>query len=75
MQVTLVQCSPRLMGVSLRKCKVFLSGINDSKRVTRTWKMTKELVVQDLTEPMRILIKCGMWRIQIDVYQSYTCAT
>jgi hypothetical protein len=29
---------------------VFLSGINDSKRVMRMWKM-EEVVVQDLKEP------------------------
>jgi len=49
------------------KNQVFLSGINGSKRVTRTWKMIKEVFVQDLTEPMKIFKKCRIWRIQIDV--------
>jgi hypothetical protein len=31
MQVTLVQCSPRLMGEELWKCQVFLSGIYSTK--------------------------------------------
>jgi hypothetical protein len=34
---------------------VLLNGINGSKRVARTWKMMKEVIVQDLTEPMKIL--------------------
>jgi len=37
---------------------VFLSGINGSKRVTRTWEMTKEVVIKNLTEPMKMLKKC-----------------
>jgi hypothetical protein len=37
-----------------------LSGINRSKCVTRTWNMMKEVVVQDLTEPMKMLKKCGI---------------
>jgi hypothetical protein len=45
----------------LRKSKAFLSGINDSKRVARTWKIMKELVVQDRREPMKI------WCIHIGV--------
>jgi hypothetical protein len=32
MQVTLVQCSPRLVGEELRKSHVFVSGIKGSKR-------------------------------------------
>jgi len=45
---------------------VFLSGINDSKRIARMWKITEEVDVQDLTEPMKIVKKCGIWCIQID---------
>jgi hypothetical protein len=55
------------MGKKYEKSKVFLSGTNDSKKVTKTWKMMKELVVQDLTEPMKILKKCRNWCIYIDV--------
>jgi len=33
---------------------VFLSSINCSKRVARTWKVMKEVFVQDLTEPMKV---------------------
>jgi len=32
----------------------------------RTWKMIKEVSVQDLTEPMKMLKKCEIWCIQID---------
>jgi len=35
MQVTLVQCLPRLTGEKLCRSWVFLSGINSSKRVMR----------------------------------------
>jgi hypothetical protein len=50
MQVTLVQCSPRLIEEEIRKSQEFLSCMNGSKRVARTWKMIKEMVDQDLTE-------------------------
>jgi hypothetical protein len=36
---------------------VLLYGINGSKNVAITWKMMKELFIQDLTEPMKILKK------------------
>jgi hypothetical protein len=35
---------------------VFLSDVNSSKKVARIWKMMKEVVVQDVTEPMRMLM-------------------
>jgi hypothetical protein len=43
MQVTLVQCSPRLMGRSYEKSSVFLSGTNRSKiaRMSKSQKKTK----------------------------------
>jgi len=47
--------------------QVFLNGINSSKRVMSTWKMTKGVFIQDLTELMKLLKKCGIWCIQIDV--------
>jgi hypothetical protein len=53
-------------GEAMKKFKVFLSGINDSKRIARMWKITEEVDVQDLTEPMKIVKKCGIWCIQID---------
>jgi hypothetical protein len=37
---------------------VFLNGINVSERVMRMWKMMKEVVIQDLIEPMKALKKC-----------------
>jgi hypothetical protein len=37
------------------------------KRVASTWKMMKEVVVRDLTEPMRTLKKCGIWCVQVHV--------
>jgi len=43
--------------------EVFLSSINGSKRVTRTWKLMKDVVDQDLREPMKILKKFGIWCI------------
>jgi hypothetical protein len=43
------------MGEELWICKVFSGGINCSILAARRWKMMKELVVQDLTEPMKIL--------------------
>jgi hypothetical protein len=45
MQVTLVQHSPRLMGEKLRQNQVFLNGINGPKRVPRTWKMMKTMLI------------------------------
>jgi len=41
-------------GGEAMKGQVFLSGINGSKRVMRTCKMMKEVVIQDLTGPMKI---------------------
>jgi hypothetical protein len=37
-----------------------LSDISGSKRVAKTWKMMQEAVVQDLTEPMKMLEECGI---------------
>jgi hypothetical protein len=55
---------------------VFLSGINSSKRVEKTWKMMKEVIIQDLTEPVKMFKNCGVWCIHIDVVSiSYGCAT
>jgi hypothetical protein len=42
------------------KSEVFLNGINCSKKVVGTWKMVKEVVVQGLTEPMKMLKECGI---------------
>jgi hypothetical protein len=63
-------------GGGARKSQVFLNGINSSKRVMRTWKMMKEVVVQDLTELMKILksAECCAFRETLR-YQSYGCAT
>jgi hypothetical protein len=44
--------------------QVFSSGKNGSKRIARTWKMMKELVVQDFIEPKKIMKKCGICCIQ-----------
>jgi hypothetical protein len=55
------------MGENLERVNSVLSGINSSKRVARMWKTVKEVVVQDLTNPMKKLKKCGIWCIQIDV--------
>jgi hypothetical protein len=49
---------------------VFLGGIYGSKRVTQMWKMMKEVVIQDLTEPIKMLKKCRIWCIQT-VNQAY----
>jgi hypothetical protein len=57
MQVALVQRSPRIMGETLWKIQVFLSGIHSSERVASSWKMMIEVVVQDLTESMKFLKK------------------
>jgi len=46
---------------------VFLSGINSSKRVVRMWKMMKEVAVQDFTKLMKILKKCRIWCIQVNI--------
>jgi hypothetical protein len=48
------------MGEKLLKSQVFLSGINSSKWVARTWKMMKEVVIQDFREPMKMLKNCGI---------------
>jgi hypothetical protein len=55
--------------------KVFLSGMNDLQRVARMRKMIKEVVVQDLTGPMKMLKKYGILCILIDVCKSYGCGT
>jgi len=60
MQVTLVHCNLKLMGEKLRKFQVLLTGINSSKRVSRMWRIMKEVVVQDLRELMKTLKKCGI---------------
>jgi len=57
--MTLVQCSTRLW-----KSQVFLSGIKISKRVTRTWKMMKEVVIPDHTELMKMVKRFRIWCIQ-----------
>jgi len=31
------------------------------------WKMMKEVVIQDLTEPMKMSKKCGIWCIEINI--------
>jgi hypothetical protein len=54
---------------AMKKCEVFFSGIHDSKRVARTWKMMKEVVVQDFTEPVKMLKKCGIWCTKALKYQ------
>jgi sugar diacid utilization regulator len=48
------------MGEKLRKFQVLLTGINSSKRVSRMWRIMKEVVVQDLRELMKTLKKCGI---------------
>jgi hypothetical protein len=55
------------MGEKLGKGDVFLSGINCSNRVARTWEMLKVVVIEDLTEPMKMMKNCGIWFIHIDV--------
>jgi hypothetical protein len=45
MQATPVQFYPRLVGEEILKSQVFLSDINSSKRVARTWNMMKGVVV------------------------------
>jgi hypothetical protein len=42
--VTLVHCSPRFMGEESQKSKVFLGGVNVSKRITRMQKMIKHVM-------------------------------
>jgi len=76
MQVTLGKCSPRFTGGEAKKkskSQVFMSDMNSSKRVEIKWKM---MVVQDLTNPMEMLRKCGIWCIETDFkFQSYVYAT
>jgi hypothetical protein len=56
-----------LCGGEAVRSQVFLSGMNSSERVTRMWKMVEEVVIQDLIDPMRMLKKCGICFILIDV--------
>jgi hypothetical protein len=49
------------------KSQVFLSDINDLKRVERTWKIMKEVIVKDFTEPTKMSKRIGIWCNQIDV--------
>jgi hypothetical protein len=58
--------SEAYVGETMRS-QVFLSSINGSKRVARMWKGMKEVVIQYLTDPMKMLEKCGIWCIQINV--------
>jgi len=44
-KVTLVHFSPRLLGETLGKIQAILDGINGSKKVARTWKMMKTLLI------------------------------
>jgi hypothetical protein len=44
----------RLMGRSYEN-QEFLSDIYGSKRIARTWKTMKEVIVQDLKQPMKML--------------------
>jgi hypothetical protein len=67
MQVTLVQCYPRLMEEKILKYQMFLCGADGSKSVTRMSEMMIEVVVQHVTEPKNILKNCGIWCIQVDV--------
>jgi hypothetical protein len=62
--------SLRIMGEKLGTRQAFLSGINSSKLVTRTWKMIKDVVIHNITQPKKVLKKCGIWCIQIDVQVS-----
>jgi hypothetical protein len=52
---------------AMKKSSVFECGINGSNRVARKWKMMKQVVVQDLTEPEKMVKNCRIWCIQIDV--------
>jgi uncharacterized membrane-anchored protein YjiN (DUF445 family) len=52
------------------KSQVFLDGISGLKSVVRMWKVMEEIVIQDLTEPMKMLKKCIIWCIQT-VSQAY----
>jgi hypothetical protein len=40
----------------------------------RTWNMMKEAVIQDLTDPMKMLKKCRIWSIQT-INQAYYVET
>jgi len=48
------------------KSQVCLGVISSSRRVTRTWNM-KEVVIHDFMELMKMLKKCRIWCIQIEV--------
>jgi hypothetical protein len=52
-------------GETIEKSRV-LTGTCGSKLITRTWKLMKEIAVQNLIEPMKML-NCRNWFIQIDV--------
>jgi hypothetical protein len=43
---------------AMKKSSVF-EWHDGSKMVARTWNMTKEMAIQDFTEPMKMLKKCG----------------
>jgi hypothetical protein len=53
------------MGEKILKSTVFMSDINGSKMFARTWKMMREVIVQDLTEQMIMLIRYGIWCILV----------
>jgi hypothetical protein len=44
-------------GGQAMKSQMFLSGMDG------TWKMMKEVVIQDLTQLMKMLKNCGIWCI------------
>jgi hypothetical protein len=53
-------------GEAMKRSSAF-NGINSLNTVVSTWKMTKEVVVQHLTERMKMLKNCEIWCIQIEV--------
>jgi hypothetical protein len=41
-------------GEAVERSHVFFSGVNGSKRVASMWEVVKEVVVQDITELMKM---------------------
>jgi uncharacterized metal-binding protein len=48
-------------GGEVTKRQVYLSGVNGSMRIMRMWGKMKEVVIQDLTELMKMCKDCRIW--------------
>jgi len=53
-------------GEAVKKSSVY-EWYKQFKRVTRMWEMMKEVLIQDLTEPVEMLKKYRIWCIHLHI--------